>query len=86
MQDTKDPSWTDAASRDASEDSETPDDRQTGVHAGDSRDADGWQKYRKWISKSPAPSRRRSGLDPSLYTWKGYRSWTEHVKRNWSDT
>ncbi len=48
-------------------------------------DADGWQQYRRWISKAPAPRGRRVGIDPSLYTWKGYRSWTEQVKRNWSD-
>jgi hypothetical protein len=48
-------------------------------------DADGWQQYRRWISKAPAPRSRRSGLDPSLYTWKGYRSWSEKVKRNWTD-
>lgn len=47
---------------------------------------DGWQQYRKWISKAPAPKGRRSGIDPTLYTWKGYRSWTEQVKRNWSDS
>ena len=48
-------------------------------------DADGWQQYRHWISKAPAPKGRRVGIDPSLYTWKGYRSWTEQVKRNWVD-
>lgn len=48
-------------------------------------DADGWQQYRHWISKAPAPRGRRVGIDPSLYTWKGYRSWTEQVKRNWND-
>lgn len=47
-------------------------------------DADGWQQYRHWISKAPAPRSRRAGIDPSLYSWKGYRSWTENVKRNWS--
>ena len=47
-------------------------------------DADGWQQYRHWISKAPAPRGRRVGIDPSLYTWKGYRNWTEQVKRNWS--
>lgn len=49
-------------------------------------EADGWQQYRKWISTAPAPRSRRSGVDPSLYTWKGYRSWSEQVKRNWSDS
>ncbi|MDJ0758760.1 MAG: hypothetical protein QNJ19_05135 [Woeseiaceae bacterium] len=48
-------------------------------------DADGWQQYRHWISKAPAPSSRRVGIDPSLYTWRSYRSWTEDVKRNWPD-
>ena len=48
-------------------------------------DADGWQQYRRWISKAPAPSSRRVGIDPSLYSWRSYRSWTEDVKRNWPD-
>ena len=47
-------------------------------------DADGWQQYRRWISKAPAPKSRRSSIDPSLYTWKGYRDWTDQVRRNWS--
>jgi len=47
-------------------------------------DADGWQQYRRWISKAPTPRSRRSGIDPSLYTWKGYRDWSEQVKRSWS--
>lgn len=60
--------------------------RGSGVRAGDSADVDGWQQYRKWISTAPAPRTRRSGVDPSLYTWKGYRNWTEQVKRKWSDS
>ena len=48
-------------------------------------DADGWQQYRRWISKAPAPRGRRVGIDPSLYTWKGYRSWSEQVRRNWTE-
>jgi len=55
------------------------------ARAAGSQDADGWQKYRRWISSAPAPERRGSGLDPSLYTWKGYRNWTEQVKRDWDD-
>ena len=47
-------------------------------------DADGWQQYRQWISKAPAPRGRRVGIDPALYTWKGYRNWTEQVRSNWS--
>ena len=26
---------------------------------------------------------RRVGIDPALYTWKGYRNWTEQIRRNW---
>ena len=46
-------------------------------------DSDGWEQYRQWVSKAPAPRGRRVGIDPSLYTWKGYRNWSEQVKRNW---
>jgi len=49
-------------------------------------EVDRWQQYRRWISKAPAPCGRRKGVDPSLYTWKGYRNWTEQVKRNWFDS
>ena len=47
-------------------------------------DADGWQQYRRWISKAPAPRGRRAGIDPALYSWKGYREWTDQVRRNWA--
>lgn len=49
-------------------------------------ESDGWQQYRRWISKAPVPRGRRSGVDPSIYTWKGYRNWSEQIKRNWSDS
>ena len=54
------------------------------LHVGDSNDNHGWQTYRKWISKAPVPKTQRNGIDPSLYTWKGYRSWSERVRRNWT--
>ena len=56
------------------------------ANAGNAPDADGWQHYRKWISTAPAPRSRRGSVDPALYTWKGYRNWTEQIKRNWSDS
>lgn len=84
MQDSKEITWD--GDYDGEDDGETrPDDRDMNVHAGDKPDSDGWQQYRRWISKAPAPRSRRAGVDSSLYTWKGYRSWTEQVKRNWSD-
>lgn len=62
----------------------TPADDESVIDADDATNEDGWQQYRRWISKAPAPMRRRSGVDPSLYTWKGYRNWAKQVKRNWS--
>ena len=80
MQESKKLSWASEYATEAKPESE----RNTFVSEA-SNDADGWQQYRKWISKAPAPNGRRSGIDPSLYTWKGYRTWTEQVKRNWTD-
>ncbi|MBU2678416.1 MAG: hypothetical protein KJP16_15205 [Gammaproteobacteria bacterium] len=64
-----------------------PDSKADGVTLGDvepaANDADGWKQYRRWISKAPAPRGRRSSIDPALYTWKGYRDWSDQVKRNW---
>ncbi len=44
---------------------------------------DGWQKYRSWNPKAALRGERLGGIDPSLYTWTDYRSWAEHVWRNW---
>ena len=82
MQDSKDTAW----ARDYSDHSDG-DEAANDQVAGDinENDPDGWQQYRRWISKAPAPRGRRNGIDPSLYSWKGYRTWTEQVKRNWQD-
>jgi hypothetical protein len=85
MQDSKDTAWASGYS-DQPEEEVAANDRESGVHAGDDADTDGWQQYRRWISKAPAPRGRRTGVDPSLYTWKGYRSWSEQIKRNWQDS
>ena len=83
MPDSKHLKWADAFGTDADADakqaeSPVPPDQPA------ANDADGWQQYRQWISKAPAPRGRRGGIDPSLYSWKGYRNWTEQVRRNWS--
>lgn len=83
MQDSKDNTWRDNFDGDADDARVSEKDAVESVSGDDA--SDGWQKYRRWISKAPVPRRRRAGLDPSLYTWKGYRNWTEQVKRNWSD-
>jgi hypothetical protein len=85
MQDSKENAWANDYNDDAAEDV-SANDRDAGMQSGDKSDPDGWQQYRRWISKAPVPRGRRTGVDPSLYTWKGYRSWTEQVKRNWSDS
>lgn len=83
MPDSKNVKWV----GDYTEDSSSPATENTPVAPAEpaANDADGWQQYRHWISKAPAPRGRRVGIDPSLYTWKGYRSWTDQVKRNWID-
>jgi len=85
MQDSKDSAWSTENDRDVdSANGATANHDESPAVTAD--DQDGWQQYRRWISKAPAPNRRRSGIDPSLYTWKGYRNWTEQVKRNWNDS
>ena len=74
MPDNKRINWADSVGPDAEH-------QTSGVQA--ANDADGWQQYRHWIAKAPTPKSRRSGIDPSLYSWKGYRDWTDQVKRNW---
>ena len=84
MQESKEISW--ASDDDAERQEESQDSaRDAAGRSNDSSDPDGWQQYRKWISKAPVPRQRRGGIDPSLYTWRGYRNWTEQVKRNWSE-
>lgn len=85
MQDSKEITWDSDSSAEAADEPKA-NGRASGVHAGDKADSDGWQQYRRWISKAPAPRSRRAGVDSSLYTWKGYRNWAEQVKRNWSDS
>ncbi|GMR17317.1 MAG: hypothetical protein BMS9Abin32_395 [Gammaproteobacteria bacterium] len=84
MQDSKEIVWGSEYIAEHDEVGGTPEVK-TAQHAAAAPEADAWQQYRKWISSAPAPRGRRNGLDPSLYTWKGYRNWTEQVKRNWSD-
>jgi hypothetical protein len=84
MQDSKETAWSSRFGKDVDLENGASD-AGDAAKAGHDRDTDGWQQYRRWISKAPAPTRRRGGVDPSLYTWKGYRNGTEHVKRNWND-
>ena len=83
MPDSKNMKWADSFGTDAERDAKAKDATlDSKVPA--ANDADGWQQYRRWISKAPTPRTRRSGIDPSLYSWKGYRDWSDQVRRNWS--
>ena len=44
---------------------------------------EGWDAYRKWMSRVSGPAPRRSPVDASIYSWKGYHNWAEKVKQNW---
>jgi hypothetical protein len=57
--------------------------RNKGLVASDAKDVGGWEAYRRWLTRVQAPNRRRAPLDPGLYTWKGYRNWSDKVRRDW---
>lgn len=82
MPDSKNIKWADSFRMETGADAKAKD---TAVDAKQpaANDADGWQQYRRWISKAPNPRGRRSGIDPALYSWKGYRDWSDQVKRSW---
>ncbi len=84
MPDSKNLRWADDYGKDT-ESATNESDNAASSNQPAANDADGWQQYRQWISKAPAPRGRRVGIDPALYSWKGYRNWTEQVRRNWSE-
>ena len=91
MSDSKHMRWDEKFGKDAEQDPqvddkavEKADDATLDANEPAANDADGWQQYRRWISKAPTPRGRRSGIDPSLYSWKGYRDWSDQVRRNWA--
>jgi hypothetical protein len=47
------------------------------------KDISGWEAYRRWLTRVQTPEKQRTPLDPGLYTWKGYRNWSDHVRREW---
>ena len=83
MPDRKHMKWADSHGTDAEQEANVEDSKIDNSEPA-ANDADGWQQYRRWVSKAPTPRGRRSGIDPSLYSWKGYRDWSDQVKRNWS--
>jgi hypothetical protein len=43
----------------------------------------GWEAYRKWLSRVSTQPAQRAPLDASIYSWKGYNSWAEKVRQTW---
>lgn len=53
--------------------------------APEGHDMGGWDAYRRWLSRVQSPDKRRASTDPALYTWKGYRNWSDKIRRDWKD-
>jgi hypothetical protein len=52
--------------------------------AGDaSLEQQGWEAYRKWLSRVSARPVERPSVDHSIYSWKGYNSWAERIRETW---
>ena len=83
MPDSKNMKWGEGFGKDTEQDPKA-DDAKLDANEPAANDADGWKQYRRWISKAPTPRGRRAGIDPSLYSWKGYRDWTDQVRRSWA--
>ncbi len=47
------------------------------------RQGNGLEAYRRWLTRVQTPGGRRAPLDASLYTWKGYRQWSDKIRRDW---
>lgn len=43
----------------------------------------GWEAYRKWLSRVSMQPTRRSARDVSIYSWRGYNNWADKVRQNW---
>ena len=57
--------------------------REPGAPEGRKNNNNSWDTYRRWLTRVQAPGKGRIPLDPGLYTWKGYRNWSDTVRRDW---
>ncbi|MBM4196770.1 MAG: hypothetical protein FJ197_06690 [Gammaproteobacteria bacterium] len=57
--------------------------RVRGLVAPTGQDIGGWDSYHRWLSRVQSPNKCRADMDPGLYTWKGYRNWSEKIRRDW---
>lgn len=49
----------------------------------DGPDVGALESYRRWLNRMQSPDKKRSPMDPALYTWKGYRNWSDKIRRDW---
>ena len=43
----------------------------------------GWEAYRKWLSRVSMQPARRGARDVSVYSWRGYNNWADKIRQNW---
>ena len=43
----------------------------------------GWEAYRKWLSRVSMQPTRRAARDLSVYSWRGYNNWADKIRQNW---
>jgi hypothetical protein len=43
----------------------------------------GWEAYRKWLSRVSLQPARRNARDASLYSWRGYNNWADKIRQTW---
>ncbi len=54
-----------------------------GANGHASNEQQGWDAYRKWLSRVTTQPAQRSPIDSSIYSWKGYNNWAEKVRQTW---
>jgi hypothetical protein len=54
-----------------------------GRNADRMREQQGWDAYRKWLSRVSSAPVQRSPMDHSVYSWKGYHNWADRVRQSW---
>ncbi len=48
-----------------------------------SSEQQGWEAYRKWLSRDNTQPAQRSPLDASIYSWRGYNNWADKIRQTW---
>lgn len=54
-----------------------------GANGNGANEQQGWDAYRKWLSRVTTQPAQRSPIDSSIYSWKGYNNWADKVRQTW---